>query len=163
MATIQGRERSVDGRSAETRLYQALRATVNCLDFMLSPWEALRSGRLGEGRLKRARGQIVEWAGRPLTSTQCEMLVTRPGVGSGDRERKILMFWRWNCWWNGCGGGDKGELRLLAGDGGAIYQEESQLCGKVREPEILFGKCQVCSILEISNGDVKKVSCFSVS
>lgn len=57
----------------------------------------------------------------------------------------------------------KEELRLLAGDGGAIYQEESQLCGKVREPEILFGKCQVCSILEISNGDVKKVSCFPVS
>lgn len=71
MATVQGKERSVNGRLAVTRLCRALRAMVSCLDFMLSPWEALRSGVcgkmvtsgcLGEGGLEKTSGGTNEEA-----------------------------------------------------------------------------------------------------
>ena len=40
MATVQGRERSVNGKSAVARLRRALRAMVRCLDLKLSLWKA---------------------------------------------------------------------------------------------------------------------------
>lgn len=58
--------------------------------------------------------------------------------------------------------------RVESVEGGAIYGKGRevrggrQLCGRVKGPIVLFGNCQVCSILETSSGDVKKVSCFPV-